>query len=51
MSAQSNDDQSGGGNVVGKVPNGILFQPAKFLGSAGTPTPDPKGQDQKQVGG
>ena len=51
MSAQSNDDQSGGGNVVGKAPRGNLYQPPKFLGSAGTPTPDPKGQTQKQVGG
>ena len=38
MSKESNQhrpSQSGGGQVVGKAPNGRLHQPPKFMGSDG----------------
>lgn len=45
---QSRKSQAGGGQVVGKAPNGRLHQPPKFMGtdgkSANRPTNRPKGQ-------
>lgn len=34
-SKQSNEAQSGGGNVVGKAPGGRLHQPPSFQGKSG----------------
>lgn len=49
MGQQSNEDQKGGGNVVGKAPSGTLYQPPAFLGQSGKP--DNADTSKKQVGG
>jgi len=36
-SNQSRQDQSGGGNVVGKAPSGKLHQPPAIFGDSGKP--------------
>lgn len=48
MGQQSNEDQSGGGNVVGKAPAAKLYQPPPFMGKSGQP--DNQSTDRKQVG-
>lgn len=47
MGQQSNEDQAGGGNVVGKAPSGKLYQPPPFMGQSGKP--DNQDTSRKQV--
>lgn len=37
LSKQSNENQSGGGNVVGAAPKSRLHQPPNFMGKSGQP--------------
>lgn len=48
MGQQSNEDQSGGGNVVGRAPRAALYQPPAFMGKSGQP--DNQDTSKQQVG-